>query len=65
MGATASAIVTVTVEVPVPGGWGSDCTIEQVNRQASEKAQSMLNNAIGPTKFRLVGDPKVKKVIVG
>jgi len=43
----AKAKVRVMLEIPVSGGgWGSDCTIDQVHKQAKEDVLEQLNRVI-------------------
>lgn len=43
---TAVAIVTLEVAVEVPGTWGSDCTVEQIDKQATESALGALRQGV-------------------
>ncbi len=57
----AHARVQITVEVEAGNGWGEECTVGQIYRQAAESAKSSLITAIhaGGKSFKLVGEPKV------
>lgn len=67
----ASAIVTLTIEIVVPDVWGGDCSLDQVQRQASDSAIGVLRRAM-PKEFnqyntgsvRLIGNPEVASVLV-
>lgn len=37
-----SAIVRMTIEIPLRQGWDEKCTTDQVHKQAVEDAQSLL-----------------------
>ncbi len=73
-GVHARAVVTLTLEIPIGGGdWGPDCTIGQVHKQALDDAHGYLQQAMQhdrpvktacfPSGTRIVGTPKVTKVI--
>ena len=70
----ARAVVTMTLEIPLDGGgWGAECTIGQVHKQALDSAQSYLSQAMQrerqvnspcfPAGTRIIGTPKVTKVL--
>ena len=64
---TASAVATITVEVHALGSWGTDCSVEQVHRQAGEEAVNYLRNLAkisGTNRLRVVGSPEIKTIIV-
>ena len=58
---TAKARVQVTLEVEAGSGWGEECTIGQLYKQAEESAMIAVNNAIGKSGInaRVIGDAKV------
>jgi hypothetical protein len=60
----ASAKVTLTVEVPVRSGWGQDCPISQVHRQAADEAWLTVTKLVESSGVRIVGTPKVQAVLV-
>lgn len=39
-------VVHVALEVLVPDSWSSDCTLEQIHKQAGESAKRILSRAI-------------------
>ncbi len=54
---TATARVTVTLEIPV-GSWGPDCSLEQIVNQATKDATARALQ--GCTHFsRVIGTPEV------
>lgn len=59
--ATASARVTITLELDVTGGgWGHECTIAQVHKQALDGARNRVAEIIkGQHGVKLVGEMKV------
>jgi len=70
-----TAVVTLTVEIDVGSTWGSDCSLEQLMRQARVEAAEALrgglvindltaSSATRPRHARIVGEPRVKAVIV-
>lgn len=70
----ARARVRVTVEIEIPGGaWGSDCTIDQVYKQAKETAIGTLRQGLiidglrqgnmAEARAMLIGDPYVTAVL--
>lgn len=70
---TASARVLVTLEInPGGGGWGADCTVAQVHKQAADGAIGLIHQLLDcyrQHKGRLegsvsiVGTPKISAVI--
>lgn len=63
---SASAIVTLTIEVEAYSSWGVGCSIDQINRQASLEVVSRVTSALRDGKCgktRLLGDPVVRTVI--
>jgi hypothetical protein len=60
-----SARVQLTVEIPLSGGWGDDCTIGQLNKQAAEEAIGALRRGlvIDGMKNALVTSPVAARVI--
>lgn len=60
---TCGARVTVTVEIGNVGAWGADCGMDQVFKQAAEAAVGRLRKSLGPTDWRIVGEPKVQAVM--
>ncbi len=61
---TAGARVTVTVEVSRCGGWGPDCKIDQVYKQAAESAIDYITNRVDRDhRLKIIGEPKVSMII--
>lgn len=61
---TATARVTLTVEIDVRSTWGDGCDIAQVYRQAEDQARGYLRNAFEKEKrARVSGKPKIVAVI--
>lgn len=58
MSQTATATMTVVLEIEASGSWGEECTIGQVNKQARESALGLLNNLLSVpnqrSRFKLV-----------
>lgn len=54
------ATVQVTVEIEASGSWGSDCSMDQIIRQASESAVGQIRNALH--KHRIIGEPAVTTI---
>ena len=72
---TARALVTITLEIPVDGTWGDDCTVGQVNKQALDSLRNIMNTCmVGrqgtghkptlPHGTKMIGEPQVKQVLV-
>lgn len=61
---TAGARVTATVEIDQVGAWGRECGLDQVFKQAAEEAIGRLRKALGPTNWRVVGNPRVRAIMV-
>lgn len=71
----ARAIVVVTLEIPIPGGgWGDNCTVGQVYKQARDTLDGLLrttffgNPGTGtkptlPRETRIIGKPIVKQIL--
>jgi hypothetical protein len=65
---TATARVTLTIEIEIPSSWGESCDLAQVHKQASETAVGMLRDhhgkhLIGDGRGRIIGQPKVNAII--
>lgn len=60
----ASAVATITVEVRGLGSWGTDCSVEQIHRQASEQAIGALRNMDKDRRLTIIGQPEIKTIIV-
>ena len=43
---TATAIVKVHLEIKISQGWGDDCSLGQVRKQATHEADNILRKAI-------------------
>jgi hypothetical protein len=61
---SADAVATITVEVRNLGSWGTDCSLEQVHRQAAEAAIGYLRNFDRDSRITVIGQPEIKTVIV-
>lgn len=63
---TASARLEVVIDIPASGSWGSDCSLDQIYRQASEETRIHLSNILykefGST-AKIIGEPKIRAVI--
>lgn len=67
---TASAVVTVTLSIPIKQGWGNDCTVGQVYSQAKRDVQDMVHRAVGAARAPFptgttIRSMAVKSVITG
>lgn len=63
-GLIATAVVTLTVEVRANGSWGSDCKIDQVEKQAAESAIGyLLRQCARDQRVKIVGAPMVTTVM--
>lgn len=63
---SATAIVTLTLEVTRLGVWGGDCRVDQVYKQGAEEAIYALRNASGELSrmgLRVIGQPIVRSVV--
>ncbi len=58
---TATAIVTVTIEVHHVGSWGLECKMDQVHKQAVESAVGRLRQLAVANDFK-VGPAEVKSI---
>jgi hypothetical protein len=58
----ARAVATVTIEIGGLGSWGTDCSLEQVHRQAQERARDTVTRLISGS-GRIVGDIEIKAII--
>ena len=67
---SATAKVTLTVEVAVSSTWGDDCPISQIHKQAAEEAMNILRNHIGRvpvsgvSRITVLPGAKVEAIIV-
>lgn len=65
-----SATVQLTLEIKVGDGWGGDCDMDQVYKQARDSAVGMINEALRAgkeslqTRIKIVGTPLVSAVVV-
>jgi hypothetical protein len=61
----ARAQVTVTLSIDCGGPWGPDCTVAQVQKQATDHALATLNSL--PQQIsqgvRIVGEPRVAMIV--
>jgi hypothetical protein len=68
----ATARVRITIEIGPDDTWGSDCTVEQIMKQAKESALGRLDKLMHgtlprdrhPQEFRIVAAPEVTAVLV-
>ncbi len=60
---TASAVIRVSVEIPAPGAYGEDWTLDKVHEQAEREAIASLRGAIEKIHGRVFSDTAVVKVI--
>ena len=60
----AKAKITVTVEVFLSDTWGDECTIAQINKQASDSAIGLLRRAYNGKDVQITGTPVVTVVLV-
>ena len=63
---SATARVTVTLEITVPSSWGDDCAVRQIKEQATRSAVASIGHMIrgSQLKAKVVGKPAVDLVIV-
>lgn len=59
----ATTRVQVTVDVRVNGSWGRDCSLGQIQDQASAGAINNLRKALEPVDVVIVGEPRVTMVV--
>ena len=60
----ATARVHITLEIDTDDVWGEDCSIGQLNKQATYSAINILNNLLSVKegciqRIRVIGEPKV------
>lgn len=70
----ATSRVQVTVEIDTGGAWGSDSTIEQVQKQAADEARTALMRGLvldlqkmgsdTKTSARIISEPRVIAILV-
>ena len=61
----ASAVVTFVVRLTVPDRWGSECVVDQIDKQARVSASQTLQHAINKLQgAEIVGTPKVSVVVI-
>ncbi len=70
----ATSRVQVTVEIDTGGSWGAECTVEQIQKQATDAARSALMKGLvldlqkmgsdTKTTARIMSEPKVIAVLV-
>ncbi len=61
---TTNVRVQILIEVDPGESWGEECSIKQVEKQASESAIRKIERAMKPTQFRFAGEPKVTMVFI-
>lgn len=60
---SATAQVEVTISVAISGGgWGGDCTVAQVHKQAADQARGKIHG-LAKEGIRIVGEPRVTAVL--
>ena len=62
----AKARVQLTVEVAILDGWGDDCAIGQLYKQAADAAKTNLINSLKPGehgRVTIIGEPRVVGII--
>jgi hypothetical protein len=62
MGATATARVTLTVEIDIGSTWGDDCKLSQVYDQAKEQAVTAVKNVF-QSRVTIIGVPTVNAIV--
>ena len=60
---TTFATVHLTVSIPCFDTWKLDCTLEQVYRNAKEKALQIVSEKLRSTVFHVVDEVKVSVII--
>lgn len=63
---TASAIVTLTIEIESYSSWGPECSVDQIHSQAAKEVTSQVKKALKEGRCgvtRLIGEPLVRSVI--
>ena len=62
----ATARVRLTIDIPLTDTWGSDCAIDQIQKQAKEGALGMIRNSqFHELKLAtIIGEPVVTAVLV-
>lgn len=65
---SATARVTLTLEVEVSSNWDADCSIAQVYEQAEREAKGairhLIENGERPCRFKIVGESSAIAVII-
>lgn len=63
---TATAKVTVTLEITGLGCWEEDCPLSQIKEQATEGAIGKLSKLVQAYRddFKIIGVPKCQAVLV-
>jgi CRISPR/Cas system type I-B associated protein Csh2 (Cas7 group RAMP superfamily) len=64
---SASAKITVQIEMQASANWGDDCLVGQVRAQAKREMESALRSALSHCRYRtrIIGDPKVDVIVFG
>jgi hypothetical protein len=62
----AKAKVKVTLEIKIDSTWGSDCTISQVHKQATDSALLLINQSLSTYSgvISIHGKPIVEAVVL-
>lgn len=60
---TATARVTLTIDIRVNGSWGEECTIGQMRDQAKAAAEGAIKRAMQNYDAKIIGEMKVASVI--
>jgi hypothetical protein len=62
----ASAIVTLKIQVTLNQGWGDECTVEQVKKQARDSALRKVGQWIEKREdIKLISEPEVAAIYEG
>lgn len=59
-----TARVVFTVEMPAGSNWGTQCTVEQIHKQAGQETKNHLENILRKHGGKIIGEPKVIAVLV-
>ncbi len=64
---SASAKITVTIEMHARQNWGDDCTAGQIRKQAKREMTDALRSALTHCRYRsfIRGEAKVDVIVLG
>jgi hypothetical protein len=63
---SASAIVTLKLQIKIHQGWGDSCTVEQVKKQARDSALRKVGLWVEKHEdIKLISEPEVKAIYEG